>query len=214
MEKPAGQQATRRKLMKSMSAATKPEHCSRRGILPASISSRARFECRYLDETGSTDEASDVGNVGRSGGKPPTDHDSARNRDCRTAIGGGAPFGMARPPRTLPPHEAPGRPLAVWLALRNLSEQMMRRQADDIGRVLDDVRNFYANDVVGRILDAKAPATASHNYRSESGAVPIPATFSIELGRIVSTRDNSLSYRFVSDYPFNGREPARLDPFE
>jgi adenylate cyclase len=107
-----------------------------------------------------------------------------------------------------------GLPLAVWLDLRNLSEQMMRRQADDIGRVLDDVRNFYANDVVGRILDAKAPATASHNYRSESGAVPIPATFSIELGRIVSTRDNSLSYRFVSDYPFNGREPARLDQFE
>jgi adenylate cyclase len=107
-----------------------------------------------------------------------------------------------------------GLPLAVWLDLRNLSEQMMRRQADDIGRVLDDVRNFYANDVVGRILDAKAPATASHNYRSESGAVPIPATFSIELGRIVSTRDSSLSYRFVSDYPFNGREPARLDQFE
>ena len=100
-----------------------------------------------------------------------------------------------------------GLPLAVWLDLRNLS-------IDDVGRVLDDVRNYYANEVVGRVLDAKVPVTASHNYRSQSGAIPIPATFSIELGRIVSTRDNSLAYRFVSDYPFNGREPQRLDQFE
>jgi adenylate cyclase len=107
-----------------------------------------------------------------------------------------------------------GLPLAVWLDLRNLSEQALRRQVDDIGRVLDDVRNYYANEVVGRVLDAKVPVTASHNYRSQSGAIPIPATFSIELGRIVSTRDNSLAYRFVSDYPFNGREPQRLDQFE
>jgi adenylate cyclase len=107
-----------------------------------------------------------------------------------------------------------GLPLAVWLDLRNLSEQALRRQVDDIGRVLDDVRNYYANEVVGRVLDAKVPVTASHNYRSQSGAIPIPATFSIELGRIVSTRDNSLAYRFVSDYPFNGREPQRLDQRE
>jgi adenylate cyclase len=107
-----------------------------------------------------------------------------------------------------------GLPLALWLDLRNLSEQTLRRQAEDIGHVLDDVRNFYANEVVGRILGANAPATASHNYRSQAGAIPIPATFSIELGRIIGTRDNALAYRFVSDFPFNGREPHRLDRFE
>lgn len=53
-----------------------------------------------------------------------------------------------------------GLPLAVWLDLRNLSEQALRRQVDDIGRVLDDVRNYYANDVVGRVLDAKVPVCA------------------------------------------------------
>jgi adenylate cyclase len=107
-----------------------------------------------------------------------------------------------------------GLPLALWLDLRNLSEQTLRRQAEDIGHVLDDVRNFYANEVVGRILGTNAPATASHNYRSQAGAIPIPATFSIELGRIIGTRDNALAYRFVSDFPFNGREPHRLDRFE
>jgi adenylate cyclase len=107
-----------------------------------------------------------------------------------------------------------GLPLALWLDLRNLSEQTLRRQAEDIGHVLDDVRNFYATEVVGRILDARVPATASHNYRSQTGAIPIPATFSIELGRIIGTRDNALAYRFVSDFPFNGREPHPLDQFE
>ena len=107
-----------------------------------------------------------------------------------------------------------GLPLAAWLDLRNLSEQALRRQVDDVGRVLNDVRNFYANEVVGRVLEAKGPVTASHNYRSQSGAIPIPATFSIELGRIVSARDNALTYRFVSDFPFYGREPQQLDQFE
>ncbi len=107
-----------------------------------------------------------------------------------------------------------GLPLAVLLDLRNLSEQALRRQVDDVGRVLNDVRNFYANEVVGRVLEAKEPVTASHNYRSQSGAIPIPATFSIEIGRIVSARDNALTYRFVSDFPFYGREPQQLDQFE
>ncbi len=45
-----------------------------------------------------------------------------------------------------------GLPVAVWLDLRNLSESILRRQADEIGRIIDDMRNFYATDVVGRVL--------------------------------------------------------------
>jgi class 3 adenylate cyclase len=56
--------------------------------------------------------------------------------------------------------------------------------------------------------------TASHNYRSVSGAIPIPATLSIELGKLISARDGMVKYRFVSDLPFKGREPHPLDAFE
>lgn len=107
-----------------------------------------------------------------------------------------------------------GLPLAVWLDLRALSERMLRTQASEISRIIDDVRAFYGSDVVGRILQAGAPATATHNYRDVAGAIPIPATLSIELGKRISAHDGSVKYRFVSDMPFKGRESHNLDAFE
>ena len=38
------------------------------------------------------------------------------------------------------------------------------------------------------------------------GAIPIPATLSIELGNRISAHDGAVKYRFVSDLPFKGRE--------
>jgi class 3 adenylate cyclase len=106
-----------------------------------------------------------------------------------------------------------GLPLAAWLDLRDLSERILRRQADEIGRVIDDMRNFYASDVVARVV-AQHTASATHNYRDVQGGIPIPATLSIELGKRISARNDSVRYRFVSDLPFRGREPHNLDAFE
>ena len=44
-----------------------------------------------------------------------------------------------------------GLPLAVWLDMRSLSDNILARQSDEISRVINDMRNFYANDVVGRM---------------------------------------------------------------
>src|SRR3712207_1688556 len=107
-----------------------------------------------------------------------------------------------------------GLPLAVWLDLRLLSENMLRTQAGEISRIIDDMRAFYGSDVVARVLQANGPVTAAHNYRDLAGAIPIPATLSIELGKRISAHDGSVKYRFVSDHPFRGREPHNLDPFE
>jgi class 3 adenylate cyclase len=107
-----------------------------------------------------------------------------------------------------------GLPIAVWLDLRLLSENMLRTQAGEISRIIDDMRGFYGSDVVARVLQANGPVTAAHNYRDIAGAIPIPATLSIELGKRISADDGSVKYRFVSDFPFKGREPHDLDPFE
>jgi class 3 adenylate cyclase len=107
-----------------------------------------------------------------------------------------------------------GLPVAVWLDLRLLSENMLRAQAGEIGRVIDDMRAFYGSDVVGRALQANGSVTVTHNYRDVAGAIPIPATLSIELGKRISGHDGSVKYRFVSDLPFRGREPHNLDTFE
>src|SRR4051794_21968943 len=109
-----------------------------------------------------------------------------------------------------------GLPLAAWMDMRNLSENILRRQADEVGRIINDMRNFYATDVVGRVLaNHGAGATVpSANYREVPGAIPIPATLSIELGKLITSRSEAVGYRFVSDLPFKGRENHHLDGFE
>lgn len=108
-----------------------------------------------------------------------------------------------------------GLPLAAWLDLRDLSERMLRLQAGETSRIIDDMRGFYGSDVVGRVLKAGGGSvTPTHNYRNVPGAIPIPATLSIELGKLISAHDGTVKYRFVSDLPFKGREPHQLDAFE
>jgi len=107
-----------------------------------------------------------------------------------------------------------GLPLAVWMDLKSLSESQLGRQAHDMSRVIDAVRDFYAGDVVARVVAAHEQVRASHLYKTESGAIPIPATFSLELGAIFGGDNGGVSYRFVSDLPFRGREPHNLDIFE
>lgn len=107
-----------------------------------------------------------------------------------------------------------GLPVAVWLDLRDLSERVLRVQASEIGRIIDIMRGFYATEVVGRVLEADRKVTTTHAYRTTSGAIPIPATLSIELGQLISGQNRAAKYRFVSDLPFAGREPHRLDGFE
>jgi len=106
-----------------------------------------------------------------------------------------------------------GLPVAAWLDLSGLSERILRRQSDEISRVIDDMRGFYASDVVGRI-SSQHPAIPTHNYKTVDGGIPIPATLSIELGKRISARNDAVQYRFVSDLPFAGREPHALDGFE
>ena len=48
-----------------------------------------------------------------------------------------------------------GLPVAVWLDLRNLSEDLLHRQASDMNSLITSVRGFYAKDVVGRVLASR-----------------------------------------------------------
>ncbi len=106
-----------------------------------------------------------------------------------------------------------GLPLAMWADLRELSSNALTRQSEEFSRIINDVRNFYAQDVVARVIAADGKVHTSSKFREEPGAIPIPATFSIELGRLIGENGN-VGYRFVSDFPFAGREPHVLDEFE
>ena len=102
-----------------------------------------------------------------------------------------------------------GLPIAVWLDLRSLSERLLRLQASETGRIIDDMRGFYASDVVGRVLQAHGQVTTgAADYGKVPGAIPIPATLSIELGNRISAHDGAVKYRFVSDLPVRGPRAA------
>ena len=108
-----------------------------------------------------------------------------------------------------------GLPLAVWLDLRNLVASNLLRQANDVNSVISSMRSYYSTNVVGRILAAPEGATrVSAHFETIPGAIPIPSTLSLELGRVIGVQQKNIRYRFVSDYPFKGRAPHALDDFE
>ncbi|HEX2099813.1 MAG TPA: adenylate/guanylate cyclase domain-containing protein, partial [Candidatus Synoicihabitans sp.] len=107
-----------------------------------------------------------------------------------------------------------GLPLAVWLDLRNLAERSLSLQARDLNSVITSVRGYYATNIVSRVLSGPGDTRVVHNYAEVPGAIPIPATLSIELGTVIGEQQGNISYRFVSDYPFKGRSPHQLDTFE
>ena len=79
-----------------------------------------------------------------------------------------------------------GLPVAVWLDIRDLTEAALRRQASDLNSVISSMRSFYGTNVVGRVLASPGATQVSHLYESIPGAIPIPATLSLELGKVIS----------------------------
>ena len=105
-------------------------------------------------------------------------------------------------------------PIAVWLDLTNLADASLRRQANDLNSVISSVRGYYGANVVRRVLENPGKTQVVHNYENVPGAIPIPATLSLELGKVISEQQANITYRFVSDYPFKDRAPHKLDAFE
>lgn len=105
-------------------------------------------------------------------------------------------------------------PVAVWLDLSHLSDVTLRSQATSLNAIITDIRGYYAKNVVGRVLSFDGRTVAVHNYTEVPGAIPIPATLSLELGDVIGRRGENMGYRFVSDLVFSSREPHALDDFE
>jgi serine/threonine protein kinase len=91
--------------------------------------------------------------------------------------------------------------------LSYLSDRLIRaaalESAAEQSDVLLEVNNSYS-DVVKRAQAGKLPVT--HDYAGKPTAIPIPATFTIELGQQISERsETGVQIRLYSDYPFKSR---------
>ncbi len=105
----------------------------------------------------------------------------------------------------------------LW-ELSHLSEHLVRSSALESAaqesELLGVVNNLYTTDVVER-ANAKG-VEATHDYAKRKGAIPLPATFTIDLGRHLSQGSESgVLVRLYSDHPFRSRtDGGPQDTFE
>jgi adenylate cyclase len=107
-----------------------------------------------------------------------------------------------------------GLPVAVLLDLRHVTETSLLRQANDVNSVVTSVRDYYADNIVSRLLNSPGSTKVARDYEAVPGAIPLPATLSLELGQVIREHQQNITYRFVSDFPFKNRAPHVLDSFE
>ncbi len=78
---------------------------------------------------------------------------------------------------------------------------------------LEELRTLYTSEVVERLRHQGI--TVTHDYTAYDGAIPLPATFSLELGRRIGARGSGMQVRLYSDYPFPWRQDSGpRDAFE
>jgi hypothetical protein len=110
-----------------------------------------------------------------------------------------------------------GSAVGLW-HLSRLSEHLVRSSALESAaqeaEILDAVNSRYSSEVVDRLGPQGVPAT--HDYATRKGAIPLPATMILALGRYISERSSSgMQVRLYSDYPFRTRtDGGPKDDFE
>jgi tRNA A-37 threonylcarbamoyl transferase component Bud32 len=80
--------------------------------------------------------------------------------------------------------------------------------------MLDVVNAFYSSQVVDRVQSHGVVVT--HDYAAKPGAIPLPATFTIESSQRIGERsETGMLFRLYSDYPFRSRKDGGTrDEFE
>lgn len=96
----------------------------------------------------------------------------------------------------------------MWY-LSSLSEYFVRQTALESARLenkmLDEVWRFYS-ERIEEINFKTAGVAVTQNYLDIHPSLPLPATFSIDLGERISRRNPGMQVRVYSRYPWPGRE--------
>lgn len=107
-------------------------------------------------------------------------------------------------------------PFVMYQTLDEHTSHEALRQARSITLVATAVRSYYTSNVVGPAIRNNGVVSLSDRYHDLNGGIPIPATFSIELGNAIRDSSNTrdFEFRFVSDLPFRNRIRPTLDEFQ
>jgi tRNA A-37 threonylcarbamoyl transferase component Bud32 len=106
-----------------------------------------------------------------------------------------------------------GSAAGFWY-LSSLSSYFVRATALDSARMeiamLEEVNAFY-NEVVNRVDMKKTPI--SHEYLKRANTLPVPATFTLDLGQRISNTESGMQVRLYSPYSWRPNGGPR-DAFE
>jgi tRNA A-37 threonylcarbamoyl transferase component Bud32 len=98
---------------------------------------------------------------------------------------------------------------AVMLYLARLSDRFVRQTALGSARaeaaMLDENWRFYSERVDG-LNPRKTRVRFSEHYARDDTAMPLPATYSIDIADRISRKDPNVRARIYSHYPWPGRE--------
>lgn len=105
--------------------------------------------------------------------------------------------------------------LAAEVALEiSVYEVTHRRAIDNALQQIEQVRiirNYYTRAVVADVLQSST-MHASHEHANDPTAIPIPATFLLDISDLLAK--SGTSFRLYSDLPFPSRASRQLDDFQ
>jgi PAS domain S-box-containing protein len=107
--------------------------------------------------------------------------------------------------------------VATYWYLSNLQEQLVSTLAAQGARLQSEtlaaVRGLYTSEVVDKVRRHGIEVT--HDYQGKDNAIPLPATLTIELGRLIGETGSGAIVRLYSEYPFPWRKDGGpRDAFE
>jgi PAS domain S-box-containing protein len=109
-------------------------------------------------------------------------------------------------------------PVALIATKEQFSDHEIRSEALALSRAFSAMRAYYTAEVVAEIQQSEGEQISLSQFNDPgSGALPIPATMSIELAELLSTDytdDEGYRFSFVSDHPFSARADRILTPLQ
>ncbi|WP_135077312.1 response regulator [Terasakiella sp. SH-1] len=94
---------------------------------------------------------------------------------------------------------------------RNTDNTALVIAAKSYSHAISSFRNFYANVLLDNIHTDAVDIT--HEYAKKENALPIPATFTIDLVSFLNGTDTTLHVTLGSQYPFPWRKDRKIDAF-
>ncbi|MDC0834242.1 Adenylate cyclase [Geitlerinema sp. FC II] len=97
----------------------------------------------------------------------------------------------------------------AFSTMAHISSDIIEMQALQNARLyaqaIRESRTLYSSEAVGRASSVEGIAV-THDYLAQPGAIPLPATFLIELGQRIRDNNPGVSVRLYSNYPFPWRQ--------